>query len=224
MDILAKWLQVSSDMVGPTLDTFEHPGDGALQLIHRREVPVVCSGQTGMVPKPLRRVQFRAVGRQIINRQPCALLSKPSPDIFVFVVRRIVLNEHRLPRKVRSSELFQIGQVRGGIKDLRKFIEESSGKQFHGPKHLHAVPLPRDWDKRLASGLRPRLVERRILPKTGFVVVDQGCPFGIGFFLMLGYVYRIQRDRCASSAFAKRRFGRWTVNPKSCKSFLTCPG
>lgn len=77
MDILTKWLKIAKNLFGTFLNAFKHPGDGVIKFIESYEITVVCPGQTGMMPKSLGCIKFRAVGRQVVNGQPFAIFSNP---------------------------------------------------------------------------------------------------------------------------------------------------
>ena len=76
-----------------------------------------------------------------MNFQPVAIGIEPSPYVAVFVVRRVILNEHGSLLAIAASQLFQESEVGGSIEDGVLPVMESSLPQFNGPKNLHAVAL-----------------------------------------------------------------------------------
>lgn len=102
-----------------------------------------------------------------------------------------------------------------GIEDVLETVKEACAIQFYGAKNLESVSLAGSRYFWLRTYPRPCAVECGVLPEARFVFVKDGCPFVFGFFLMLGYLYRIQRSCAALSACASIFLGRWTENPRS---------
>lgn len=75
-------------------------------------------------------------------------------------------------------------------------VQEACEIQFDRPKNLEGVALPRRGYFRLNSYSSPCLIERGVLTEARFVLKEEGRPFTLGFFLILGYFIRIQRS-CA---------------------------
>ena len=50
-----------------------------------------------------------------MNFQPVAIGIEPSPYVAVFVVRRVILNEHGSLLAIAASQLFQESEVGGSI-------------------------------------------------------------------------------------------------------------
>ena len=76
-----------------------------------------------------------------MNFQPVTIGVEPCPYVAVFVVRRVVLNEHRSLPSIAASQLFQEREVRGSVEDGVLPVMESRLPQFNGPKNLHALAL-----------------------------------------------------------------------------------
>src|SRR5712692_6149042 len=76
-----------------------------------------------------------------MNFQPVAIGIEPSPYVAVFVVRRVILNEHRSLPPIAASQLFQESEVRGSVEDGVLPVMKASLTQFNGPKNLHALAL-----------------------------------------------------------------------------------
>ena len=77
----------------------------------------------------------------MMNFQPVTIGIEPSPYVAVFVVRRVILNEHGSLLAIAASQLFQESEVRGGVEDGVLPVMESRLPQFNGPKNLHALAL-----------------------------------------------------------------------------------
>lgn len=131
------------------------------------------------------------------------------------MVRCIVVNQIDFPWKVASQNSFEVPDVRYCIEHFLKMIEESGTVQLDCSENLERVPLSRGWDFRLRTYPCPCPIEGRVLAEAGFVFEEDRRPFAPGFFLMLGYLYRTQRDCTALSAFANVFLGRWTEKPIS---------
>ncbi len=52
-----------------------------------------------------------------MNFQPTAIGIEPSPYVAVFVIRRVILNEHRSLPSIAASQLLQESEVRGSVED-----------------------------------------------------------------------------------------------------------
>jgi len=70
-----------------------------------------------------------------MNFQPMAIGIEPSPYVAVFVVRRVILNEHGSLLAIAASQLFQESEVGRSIEDGVLPVMESSLPQFNGPKN-----------------------------------------------------------------------------------------
>ena len=55
-----------------------------------------------------------------MNFQPVTIGVEPCPYVAVFVVRRVVLNEHRSLPSIAASQLFQEREVRGSVEGVRQ--------------------------------------------------------------------------------------------------------
>ena len=121
-----------------------------------------------------------------MNFQPVTIGVEPCPYVAVFVVRRVVLNEHRSLPSIAASQLFQEREVRGSVEDGVLPVMESSLPQFNGPKNLHALALSGNGNLRGTTNPAPGGVQGRILAKAGFVAEDQRPVLPLGFFLRLG--------------------------------------
>ena len=121
-----------------------------------------------------------------MNFQPVAIGIEPSPYVAVFVVGRVVLNEHGSLPSITASQLFQENEVRGSVEDCVWPVMEASLTQFNGPKNLHALALSGHGNFRRTTDPAPGGVQGRILAKAGFVGEDQRPVLPLRFFLRLG--------------------------------------
>jgi hypothetical protein len=76
------------------------------------------------MPYSLQCIEFRRVGREIIDLYIFVMSRKPCPNIFVFVIGCIVLDQVYFLRAIASDYPFEIDNVRFGIEDLLKVIKE----------------------------------------------------------------------------------------------------
>ena len=121
-----------------------------------------------------------------MNFQPVTIGVEPCPYVAVFVVRRVVLNEHRSLPSIAASQLFQEREVRGSVEDGVLSVMESRLPQFNGAKNLHALALSGHGNFRGTTNPAPSGVQGRILAKAGFVGEDQRPVLPLRFFLRLG--------------------------------------
>lgn len=150
-----------------------------------------------MMPDPLQGIELGGICRQIVYLDRAAIVGEPQPDIPVFVVGRVVLNQEDFSGKVALDDAFQVCNVGLSIEHCLKMVEEPCTIQLDRAKGLECVPLPGGRYFRLRTYSRPRAVERRVLPEARFVFVKEGGTFPFGFFLILGYLYLVQRS-CAA--------------------------
>jgi len=89
--------------------------------------------------------------------------------------------------KVTAQYPFEIVDVGIGIENLLEVVKEPSSIKFDGAKYFQGISLSYGRDLWLRPSARPRLVERGVLAKAGFVFEEDGRLFALGFFLRLGY-------------------------------------
>ena len=104
--------------------------------------------------------------------QPFAVGLEPLPDVSVFVVGSVVLNQDCSLVVVSASQLFEEAKIGAGIEDRVLTIVEACTPEFDGPKNLYALALPGYRHFRWATHATPGCVQRRILPKAGLVGED----------------------------------------------------
>ena len=66
-----------------------------------------------------------------MNFQPVAIGIEPSPYVAVFVVRRVILNEHRSLPSIAAGQLFQESEVRESVEDGLLPVMEARLPQFN---------------------------------------------------------------------------------------------
>src|SRR5258707_15755448 len=71
--------------------------------------------------------------------QPMAVGFEPRPDIGVFVVGGVVLNQDRSLAAVSPSQLFEEAELRSGIEDCVLAIIEPRAPEFDGTENLHVL-------------------------------------------------------------------------------------
>lgn len=140
-----------------------------------------------MLPKPFRGIELRRVGWKRFDFQPPAIVAKPRPDRFVFVVRGVVLNQDGAALAIPGGNLMlQEIQVGLRVEDGIALIEEPAALKFHSPQNLDALAFPGHGHIGGMADTRPRRMKGGILPKAGFIAEDQRSPFVLGFFLRRG--------------------------------------
>lgn len=124
-----------------------------------------------------------------MDRKPMFVSRKPAPDLLIFVVGSVVLDQMNLVLSgftARGCHLFQEAQIRLSIEDRFTTVEECRFLQIDSTEDLDAFPGACHRNQRLEADTGPRLMERRVLPETGFVFKEDVGSFGTRFFLMLG--------------------------------------
>lgn len=129
--------------------------DCCCQFGDSREETVVSSGFASVLPKTFCRIQFRAVGRQLMNLQPVPIGSEPGPDILVLVIRGVVLDEH-CALAITAGELFQESTVSRSIENGVLRIVEASTPQFDGTEDLDVLSFSGDGNLRWTTDATPR--------------------------------------------------------------------
>ena len=104
--------------------------------------------------------------------QPLAVGLEPLPDVSVFVVGSVVLNQDCSLVAVSPGQLFEESKIGTGIEDRVPAIVEACTPEFDGPKNLYALALPGNRHFRRATYAAPGGVQRRILPEAGLVGED----------------------------------------------------
>ena len=118
--------------------------------------------------------------------QPMPVGFEPGPDITVFVVRGVVLNQNGPLPAVSPRQLFQETEVASGIEDRILAIIKTRTPQFDGAENLDVLTLAGDGNFWCPPYATPGGVERRVLPEAGFVGEDERPVSCAGFFLSAG--------------------------------------
>jgi hypothetical protein len=140
------------------------------------------SVSAGMLPEPFGGIQFRGVGRQLVHLQPMPVGLEPSPDLRVFVIGSIILNQNRPLAAIAPGELFEEAQISGGIEDRLLTIVEPCAPEFDGAKYFYILALASDRNFHRATHPTPGGVQRGILPEAGFIGEDQRPMLRLCFF------------------------------------------
>src|SRR5438093_13025285 len=127
--------------------------------------------------------------------EPMSIRFEPTPNVFVFVVGGIVLNQHGAAPTIAATELLQESSVSGCVEHGVLRIVKTSALQVNRAKDLHVLTFPGNRDFGRATNPTPCRMECRILPEAGFVGEYQRPVLRARFFLIAGYVYRCQRSR-----------------------------
>ena len=139
-----------------------------------------------MAPDSLQRVELWRVGREIVHLDVSAVIREPGPDLPVFVVGGVVLNEMYSARNVMAKDSFQVLDVGLGVEHLLELVEEPGGVQLDGAENFEGVALAGRGDFRLRPYPGPGLIEGGVLAEGGLVPKEESRPLGFGFFLTLG--------------------------------------
>ena len=111
---------------------------------------------------------------------------EPLPYVGVLVVGGIVLNQNGSTPPVAPRQLFQEGEVGGGVEDGVLPVMEAGVPQLDGAQDLDALALSRDWDFGRLTDAAPGGMQRGVLTEAGFVGENQRPAFVLGFFLRFG--------------------------------------
>ena len=140
----------------------------------------------GVMPDSLQRIEVGGIRGEIVDLDGGAVVGEPRPDTPVFVVGGVVVDEVNLAGEVAAQNPVQVLDVGLGIEDRLEMVEEPGAVQLDGAEEFEGPPLARGRDFRLRAYPGPGLVEGGVLPEGGFVLEEEGGPFGLDFFLMAG--------------------------------------
>ena len=118
--------------------------------------------------------------------QPMPIRFEPCPDLLVFVIRSIVLNQYGSAAAVASGQLVEEAQIGRGMEDGLLTVVEPRAPQLDRPKNLYGLARPGDGNLWGTTRATPGRVQRRVLPEAGFVGEDQRPVTRLGFFLRAG--------------------------------------
>lgn len=115
-----------------------------------------------------------------------AVIREPCPDLTVFVIGGVVLDEMDAAGNILAQNSFQIRDVGYGVEHLLELVEEPGGVQLDHAEDFEGVALARRGNFRLSADPGPGLVEGGILAEGRLVPKEESGPFAFGFFLMSG--------------------------------------
>ena len=179
-------LKVSANLLRTALHAPKDKCQSVIEFLFGDEVSVVSSCYAGVMPQSFRRIKFRGIGRQVDDCPPTTVRIKPSTDVTVFMIRRIVLNPDHTTWIVASRYLFQKIQIGHCVEDLVATIKETSRVYLYTTEDFDAVPLPRDRNLRLTTESRPCSVQGGVLAEGCLVGMDQRRSLRFCVFFRLG--------------------------------------
>ena len=136
-----------------------------------------------VVPKRFNGVELGTVSRQRAKMETVSKTAKPFPHFRRPMVSGIIVDQEHLLTGIALGQAIQESGVAPPLKPLAMPVVEPGPIQIDGAKNLLRVALASGRNQRLVTSARPRLVEARILPETGFIGEQQGRVALCGFFL-----------------------------------------
>ena len=121
-----------------------------------------------------------------MHLQPASIAGEPLPNVGILVVGGIVLNQNGSTPPVAPRQLFQEGEVGGGVEDGVLPVMEAGVPQLDGAQDLDALAFSCNRNFGRVTDAAPGRVQRGVLAETGFVGEDQRPVPRLGFFLRLG--------------------------------------
>ena len=121
-----------------------------------------------------------------MHLQPMSIGGELLPYVGVLVVGGIVLNQNGSTPPVAPRQLFQEGEVGGGVEDGVLPVMEAGVPQLDGAQDLDALAFSCNRNFGRVTDAAPGRVQRGVLAETGFVFEDERGTIAAGFFLMLG--------------------------------------
>src|SRR5881296_3195395 len=118
--------------------------------------------------------------------KPVSMRFEPTPNVFVLMVRGVVLNQHCATAAIAAAELFQKSSISGRVEYGVLCIVETSTPLIDRAKDLHVFSFSRNWNFRRATHPAPCRMESGILSEAGFVSEYQRPVLRARFFLMSG--------------------------------------
>ena len=107
-----------------------------------------------------------------MHLQPVSIAGEPLPYVGVLMVGGVVLNQNGPTPTIAPRQLFQKGEVGGGVEDGVLPVMEAGVAQFDGAQDLHTLALSRHRDFRRVADAAPGGMQRGVLPEAGFVGED----------------------------------------------------
>ena len=118
--------------------------------------------------------------------QPVPIGLEPCPDLPVFVVGSVVLNQDGSPAAVASGQLVEEAKIGRGIEDGLLAVVKPRAPQLDRAENLHGFARTGNGNLRGVTHATPGRVQRRVLPEAGLVGEDQRPVTRLGFFLRAG--------------------------------------
>src|SRR5271156_6480490 len=128
------------------------------------------------MPKPLRGIEVRRIGRQREHLNVAAVLGKELQDLGFLVKRGVVLNEiYSMAAAIIMWQQFFVheGYIGFGVEVFGLVPpDKSAGGNPHRPQNLWGGPFATRRNFRLLTAARPSAIECRRLAKGGFVFIN----------------------------------------------------
>ena len=192
-------VQVSLNLGRLMNDAAQRAIQAVYKLLLGRVIAVVRRLHPHKVPEGFDGVELGAVAGQGAEVKAVTVAAQPLPHLGGPMVSGIVVNQEDLLPPVPLRQAVEKGGVASTFKNVAMPVVEFGPIQVDRAKDFLSVPLTGRRNQRLLSAARPRLIQTGILPKTGFVAIEQRRPAISGFFLV--------GDRC-SAASDRARLGR----------------
>ena len=141
-----------------------------------------------MVPQPLGCIEFGPVAREVVDLPPGTIGFEPGPHVMVFVIGRVVLDIDDVPGVIVTGDLLKKVEISVRIKHGVAMVQKAGRVEFDTAENLDTAACTGCGDLRCTSPPRPGTVHRRVLAKTGLVLINQGRASRVRFFLIRGYV------------------------------------
>ena len=123
----------------------------------------------GVLPEPFGGIKLGRVGRELVNFQPVAVGTEPTPNLRVLMVGGVVLNEDGPLATIMRGEALQKIQVGSSVEDRSLGIVEAGAPKLDGAQDLDALPFAGDGDLGRMTDPAPGSVQGGVLPEAGFV-------------------------------------------------------
>src|SRR5437773_12348437 len=120
--------------------------------------------------------------------QPLPIRFEPTPDIFVLMIRSVVLDQDCAAATIAAAKLFKESSIRGCVEHRVLCIVETGTPQLNRPEDLHALSFSSDSNLGRTTHAPPRPMWSGILAVAGFIGEYQRTDLRTRFFLMLGYL------------------------------------
>ena len=206
--------------MGAHADSLGGSAEGDLQFLEVQRCVIGELDMLQVTPHPFVRIQLRRVGRQILDRQPTAVVMHEALDRDRFVRVHVVPDEDDpspdMAQQMTEKHEYLLGSdAPGPDQDVELPCRAHTGDR----RELRPSIAVRQ-DRCLSSG-SPSADSSRDQAEAALVREDQCCFLAAGFFLMRGQSSRIHRRTSASSRSRARPVGRWQDQPHCRRSLGT---